>query len=307
MSIVPRALRRAPLRASSRRRPAAALAALLVALALPATTRAQRPAPVSIGSAAARADVGYMITGTVRDTLGRLLSAVEVRAADQFTLTDRDGRFALTGLRGDSAHVTVRRIGYKPAEAVLALQPNVRRVDVAIRLEPSVVELGTVVVEARRLSVQLMKVGYYTREKSGMGTYFGPDYLRRHGGSYAGLFAEVASVNVARSSNGVTIPMGPVDGLGSQCPLRVFLDGTFIPWATQTGIDGVISKDELLAVEVYPRAGDVPARVGGLGSTVNVEGEASVAGVPVKGTGNMNCGAILLWSKPFEPRNRAAP
>lgn len=292
---------------TARRRWRVASIVALLAL-LPAAARAQRPAPVSIGSGAQRAGEGYAITGTVRDTAGRALGAVEVRAGEQFTLTDRDGRFMLANLTGDSVRVLVRRIGYKPAEATMALQPNVRRVDVAIRLEPSVVELGTVVVEARRLSTRLMRVGFYQREKIGLGTYFGPDYLAKHGGSFGSLMSEVPSVAVARRSNGLAIPMGPAGGLGGQCPLRVFLDGTYIPWAAQVGLDGVISKDEVLAVEVYPRAAEVPARVSGIGAAVAVEGEASAAGgVPIRGIGSVDCGAVLVWSKPFEPTQRGRP
>jgi hypothetical protein len=284
----------------------AALTAL-VAL-LPAVAHAQRPEPVSIGAGAQRVESGYSITGTVRDTSGRLLGAVEVRAGEQFTLTDRDGRFTLANLTGDSVRIMVRRIGYKPAQTVMALQPNVRRVDIAIRLEPSIVELGTVVVEARRLSTRLMRVGFYEREKTGLGTYFGPDYLTKHGGSFGSLLSEVASVSVARRSNGLAIPMGPAGGLGGQCPLRVFLDGTFIPWAAQVGLDGVISKDEVLAVEVYPRAAEVPARVSGMGAAVAVVGEASAAGsVPIRGIGSVDCGALLIWSKPLEPTQRTRP
>jgi len=280
---------------------------LLLAL-LPAVTRAQRPAPVSIGSGAQRVDAGYAITGTVRDTTGRALGAVEVRAGEQFTLTDRDGRFMLANLSGDSVRILARRIGYKPAEATMALQPNVRRVDIAIRLEPSIVELGTVVVEARRLSTRLMRVGFYQREKLGLGTYFGPDYLAKHGGSFGSLMSEVPSVGVARRSNGLAIPMGPAGGLGGQCPLRVFLDGTYIPWAAQVGLDGVIAKDEVLAVEVYPRAAEVPARVSGIGAAVGAEGEAAApGGVPIRGIGSVDCGAVLIWSKPFEPTQRTPP
>jgi hypothetical protein len=94
---------------------------------------------------------------------------------------------------------------------------------------------------------------------------------------------------------------------GGWCRMNVFIDGQLARWATDVGLDDVLPKSEILAVEVYPRAALVPSVLVGSTSTTGGSG-GSVAGVTGAGSNSMmtsqgqrsDCGAIFIWTKPFK-------
>lgn len=60
--------------------------------------------------------------------------------------------------------------------------------------------------------------------------------------------------------------------------------------------------EEILAVEVYPRAALVPSVL--VGSTSAVSGGAGSNAVMTSQGQRSDCGAIFFWTKPFEPPAR---
>jgi hypothetical protein len=235
------------------------------------------------------------LVGLVRDTAGHSLSGAEVRAgATQFTLTGADGRFVLEGVAPDTIQLLVRRIGYKPADVVLEAAAGLR-VELAVKLVPAAVELGTVVVEGRRMDTRLLQSGFYEREKLGLGTYFSPDYLEHHGGSMDALMREVPSVRVTRDSYNRAVALGPF-GVGL-CQLNVFLDGILVRWAGDMGLDMLLDKQDVLAVEVYPRASQLPLAFAGYLSASG--GGLPAPGGAARGSDGSDCGAIVIWTKPI--------
>jgi hypothetical protein len=76
--------------------------------------------------------------------------------------------------------------------------------------------------------------------------------------------------------------------------LNVFLDGQYLSWAAQVGIDNVVAQGDVKAIEVYSRPSEVPnaiTGIGGFGSGgVAISSPGSVSGI--------ECGVILLWTKP---------
>lgn len=159
--------------------------ACLVLAALPLTGFAQ--------DSLARVSIG----GIVRDTSGRPLTGAEVRSGEHFTVTSDSGTFLLTDLMPDTVDLLVRRIGYKPVSTAFAIRPGYH-ITVAVKMTPSSVTLGTVVVEGKRMDAHLWKAGFYERSKLGMGTFFTPEYLEHHGSTVSGLIGEVPSVMIAR-------------------------------------------------------------------------------------------------------------
>jgi len=224
----------------------------------------------------------FALTGTVRDTLGHPLRAAEVRAGERVAITDSLGRFRLDSLHDDPIYVVVRRIGYQLAQTTIERQPDVTEIRIGVRLEPSAVQLGTIVVNERRLSKELLRSGYLQRERAGIGTFFDEKKLGRMGHTYTGVLGAVSGVDIQFGNFGSVIALGKINtGMGrGSCVMDVFLDGMYVPWAAELGLNSVIPKRELLAVEVYPRAALVPARF--------------------KRGGRVECGAIALWSKPFD-------
>lgn len=232
----------------------------------------------------------FTLSGVVRDTFHRPLRAAEVRAGRQVAITDSLGRFRFDDLVENPVHLLVRRIGYQSVETSLERQTDVRRVEIAVRLEPAAVQLGTVVVNERRIPTALLRTGYLQRQRVGSGTFLDGEELERMG-TYTAVLGGIPGIDVEFGKSGAIFPLGPAGGgfaAGGKCVMDVYLDGLYIPWAREEGINWVLPKHELMAIEVYPRAAQIP-------SAVQRPGDRG-------GPGSL-CGAILLWSRPFEPKN----
>jgi hypothetical protein len=66
-----------------------------------------------------------------------------------------------------------------------------------------------------------------------------------------------------------------------------------------------VNRQDVLAIEVYPRATQMPSYLSGY--TGGADGGSgggipSPGGVNLRGAGSVDCGAIVIWSKPFEGR-----
>jgi hypothetical protein len=173
-------------------------------------------------------------------------------------------------------------------------------VTIEARLIPSAVTLGTVVVEGKSMDRQLWQSGYYKRKTLGDGVFFDPERLQHTAANLSTLMQEVPAVQIMTTRGGARIPVAKVGGGISgpvMCALNVFLDGQFLPWATQAGIDDVIAQQDVKAIEVYPRR--IPASLRGGTGTASAGAGFSIAGIDMA-SANIECGAILLWSKTIE-------
>jgi hypothetical protein len=250
------------------------------------------------------------LVGVVRDSSGRALANAEVRAgAELATMSDDRGRFSLPGVPPDTIQVLVRRIGYLPANVVLAADPGTR-VELAVNLVPSAVELGTIIVEGRRMSTHLNREGFYARQARGFGTHFGPEELERHAAMpLTGFLSMVPSVSVERGAGGRAVAWGS-GGAGRQCPLTVYLDGVVSRWATDAGLDNIVNRHDILGIEVYSRSGELATAYGATGQNRSdsrggfgsrnhaiLDGEVVASG-EVGGVSTSDCGALMIWTKP---------
>jgi hypothetical protein len=236
------------------------------------------------------------LAGVVRDINGQPLAGAEVIAGqDLRAVTSANGEFTISGIPRGTVDLLIRRIGYQPAVFGLATEPDVKGVTIAATLSPAVVELRTVVVEGKKLDLDLWQNGFYTRERRGSGVFFSPERLQRSGASVSTLMQEVPSVQV-RGRPGAMIPVArTADGAGF-CPMDIFLDGTHVRWATEVGIDNLIARENVRAIEVYNRPGMMPAAFTGPGRGQASSAYAMSERGPVGGSFK-ECGAILIWSK----------
>lgn len=272
-------------------------AVITLSLAIPAAASAQR---VNTIKPTAPASQNVTLDGTVRDKEGRALAAAEIIVDDDHrAITNSRGEFSIGGLAAGLIEFTARRIGYNPVTTAVQVDPGLI-VHLSVKLTPLAIQLGTIVVEGRRLDKTLWQTGFYQRQQTGAGQYFDDEYFRRYQISLGTVVSSVPNVFLDRKSNGVTLALGTTAN-GTGCLLNVFVDGRNVPFATE-GLDAVVNRDDVLAVEVYPRASEMPARIAGRGGmtglgaigTVQLRGSALTAG-PTSG----DCGAILIWTKPL--------
>lgn len=252
---------------------AAALAAVLGAAAsAQAQTGGAPPAPER-GRAA--------IAGVVESDDGRPLAGAVVRVLETGTtfVSDADGRFVLVSLPPDTVQVEVRRIGYAPTAFVIGLVDEVT-VHVRVTLRPLVQELGTIVVDGERQDLALAAAGFYARRRSAVAaTFLGPE-------EFAGVRGSVRLSTVLRE-----VPRLRVETRGGvarallragsgYCQMPVFLDGQHVAWAHEVGVDALLPPGSVHAVEIYRSASGVPT-------------DFLVPGFS-------QCGALAIWSRPFE-------
>ncbi|HKY96363.1 MAG TPA: carboxypeptidase-like regulatory domain-containing protein [Gemmatimonadaceae bacterium] len=259
----------------------------------------------SIKTEAQSSAAGVTLDGIVRDREGRALSAAEVIVDDTHrTITNSRGEFSIPGLSTGLIEFTARRIGYSPVTSAVQVDVGLRAVHIAVKLVPIAIELGTIVVEGKRINKTLWQTGFYRRAELGNGAYFDDAYMKTFQASIASLMSTVSTVYVDRASNGVAVALGRLPN-GASCPLSVYVDGNYISWAREQGLDDVVNRDDILGIEVYARASEMPARISGLGGAT---GTGSIGTVTIRG-GSMQggqvfgeCGAILIWTRPLGKR-----
>lgn len=283
------------------------MSAAIAACALagsPAATHAQR-----VNTIKSAAPGPITLQGVVRDKDGHALAAAEVIVDDEHrTITNSRGEFTIPDIPGGLVTFTARRIGYTPAITAIQVDPGLT-VQLAVKLVPAAIELGTIVVEGRRMDKSLWQTGFYQRQQTGMGHYFDDAFLANFHSGMGALLTNVPTVRVTRASNGSALAVGKLAN-GSDCPLNVYVDGNILPWAAGTGLDDVVNRDDVLAVEVYPRASEMPAKISGRGGasglgtigTVNLQGGSMAAS-----SSFAECGAILIWTKPLKSGKRSKP
>jgi hypothetical protein len=271
-----------------------------LALMIPAAASAQR---INTIKPAAPATQAVGLAGIVRDKEGRPLAAAEVIVDDEHrTITNSRGEFSITGLESGIIEFTARRIGYNPVSTAVQVDPGLIA-HLAIKLTPLAIQLGTIVVEGKRLDKTLWQTGFYQRQQTGNGHYFDDDYFRRHQASLGTVVTEVPKVFLERKNNGTAIALGTTAN-GTGCLLSVFVDGHLISWADQ-GLDAVVNRDDVLAMEVYAHASQMPARIAGKGGMngVGLIGTVNLRGLTLaQGPTTGDCGAILIWTKPLQTK-----
>ena len=173
----------------------------------------------------------------------------------------------------------------------------------AIKLTPSTVTLGTIVIDGKRFNKNLWQSGFYQRQDAGAGYFFDPEALSRHHADLSSLIAMVPSVQMLRDGRGTSVPLGYFSN-HTACPLKVFVDGFPANWVSAAGIDAVGQPEDLLGIEVYPRASDIPMAIAAVSGQSQM---GALAQVRLKddstnmemGKGQAECGAMMIWTKKY--------
>ena len=212
------------------------------------------------------------VRGIVVDSTGRAIAGIALilEGAAHETRSASDGTFLLRGLPIGTRTLIVRRPGYTPHYAPLALMPSDTpfvRVEMAnVRL------LAPVEIRAERRNRLLDEVAQ--RQLSGSGRHFTAEELSRFA-TYTALFYSVPTLELWRGRNPSHFALRSrraTSVLGKICHLNIFVDGIKMDIEQLQSY----SVDALLAVEVYDRAAQVPLQF--------------------RDTAN-DCGAVLAWTR----------
>ena len=245
----------------------------------------------------------YRVFGTVTDLeAGAPIAGATVRltSGEGETLTGEDGAFSL--MTPDAADtVVIAHFGYKTGRTRIdPLSGTGVRIDA--KLPPSPVALEPIVVGVS-YHPRLRASGFYERrergEKLGIGIFLGEKEIKdQHTNKISYLLDRVSMMETIRICTPhcfslAKIATAPdkiggnaVDGyVRSPCPADVYLNGTrarlfnydqHSHLIVRAGIDELGLPSELVGIEIYRRASELPAAFGGA-----TEG----------------CGAVVIWTK----------
>ncbi|HJU89847.1 MAG TPA: carboxypeptidase regulatory-like domain-containing protein [Gemmatimonadaceae bacterium] len=213
-----------------------------------------------------------MVLGTVRDTLGRPVGQVEivVTGTSIVSRSTDDGLYLLVDVPPGRVPLLIRRIGFEPIAAEITLSPGTEmRVD--IDLTPTPQMLDEVEVAGIRGIADTKLDDFHRRRQTANGFFLTQEQIEKRGMSTPiDLLRTMHRVRIIplRSSSGSLIRIGTGK---AQCAPAIYLDGLKV---NEAYIDA-IPIERIIAVEVYPRAVDVP--------------------LPYQGA--LDCGVIGFWMR----------
>ncbi len=226
----------------------------------------------------AHAQTPGLLTGTVRDTLGHPVAQAEiiVTGTALISRTTEDGLYLLVGVPAGRVPLLIRRLGFEPISAEVVLRPGTElRVDIDMTPSPRLLE--EVAVAGMR-SINASKLDDFHRRRQNTNGFFLTEeqIQRRTSQTPTELLRTIHRVKIIplRQGGGNLVRIGTGK---AQCTPAIYLDGLKV----NEGFVDAIPIERIIAIEVYPRAVDVP--------------------LPY--TGNFACGVIGFWMRTgAEPR-----
>jgi hypothetical protein len=198
---------------------------------------------------------------------------IELEADNAVAMSDNQGMFTMSGLRSGTRSLSVRRLGFQAVEVPVDLSANAPR-QVTVTMSHFVPVLDAVRISAVR-QIGLNRVGFTDRQKSGNGTFYGPDVIAARNPDKLNMLLETTpTLRMGTDATGHRY----VTGRNNGC-VDYWVDGH--PWFSggsndpQDTPDGFLSTAELAGVEVYDEL-SAPAQF------------ASISGA---------CAVVVIWTK----------
>lgn len=198
------------------------------------------------------------------------------------TATDSSGNFRVVGFPAGTRTLEVKMLGYAPlALPVEVLAGETLHLSLLLSAEPVV--LKSVEVSADQVDPALR--GFHARRARGTGRFFSHDEIvRMQPRVFTDVLRRVAGVQIQpgieRYGTGSVVQMGRNSGgMGTRvCPVEFFVNGTPFPSARDGNINHYIAPEEVVAVEVYAGASQVPQEFS-------------------SGMYNTRCGVVVIWTR----------
>jgi hypothetical protein len=234
-------------------------------------------AALSVAVAAADAQQARTIAGVVLspDSVPIASARVVVVGTELVATTDAAGRFSIGGVAAGVQFIEVRAVGYGirfgQAAADTAL---IQRM--AFVLTPVV--LSSVDVEAP--SAPIVSRGFEERRARGPGKFFDhTDITRMQPRVFTDVLRRVPGLHF-QGATGSTVQTQRTQGITGMrpCQLLFYINGAPFPLPPDGTINNFVSADEVVGVEVYTGAAEVPS-----------EFNATMY--------NARCGVVVVWTR----------
>jgi len=221
-----------------------------------------------------------VIDGAVSDTnLNPLQAAfVSIVGTKIRVGTGPNGKFRITKIPPGQYLVIVKRVGYRPASAVIEVPPA-DTLRLAYTLEQVSVALDPVVIAEKPLSVRMGE--FYARRRAGVGHFMTTEQINQVNAVYTtDVMRRFTSVNVSPSRTTSLTQFFALSHRGGEnpnlgaCPMQVYVDE--VPMPRPFNLDLLPSPHDLAGIEVYSGSATIPPKFSGF---------------------NRSCGVILVWTK----------
>ncbi len=192
-------------------------------------------------------------------------ASVELDGLDGTVTTDAAGKFQIIHAPTGTRSMLVRAVGYSPVLQAIDVTEKLGD-ELRIELERNVFLPGVKVTERTRVPV--LRQEFMERRRMGIGQFIDSTEIKP--------LYNVRSIFLARP--GVQVQGNPPDftlyfnANGGYCQPLIYIDS----FKSDTQILEAMSKDRIVAVEIYLRPAEVPARWAGV---------------------QRGCGVVLVWTK----------
>lgn len=209
-----------------------------------------------------------------RGNSGRPLAGAMVELVNgPQTRTNELGEWEITNAPTGTRRVEVRAVGFYPERQTINVIDGAAPLDVSLATLRSVLDTVKISARYQRYSV---RQEFTQRAKSGVGRYLTAEYIAKRNPLFVtDLFLNIPGLWV--DGVGGTGDTGiQMRGLFSErCSPTIVINGFPIPGLFAADINGALYPSDVIGIEIY-RAGTVPPQV-----LID----------------NMNCGAIVIWTK----------
>ena len=227
--------------------------------------------------AAAAQQLPATLVGVVRDSAGVPIPAVEVRftGADLISVRTNDsGGFRMVNLPVGIATVTVRRMGFAPANAEVRLRSG-RTDSLVFSLTALATTLAGVVVEDEyEARSHRLLAGFWERRSRGFGYFLTRDEIeKRDAHEFADLARMAPSVSVGMKNGRRIIRFNRGPG-AHDCPPQYVVDGMKI----ENGSPDEFVPQDVEAIEFYSGPATIPPQF-------------------APRFNSYTCGAVVIWTR----------
>ncbi len=204
-----------------------------------------------------------------------------------YTLSDSTGKFTLDLPRAGRYELYVDQLAYRPLVSDTFDLRKGERWETLLWVTPIPLALDPMSVTVRGEVSALKKVGFYRREKIGIGYLIDPEKVRaRQPIETHELLWGIPGLLLATTSTGtgyMILSSRPHRllrqdrGVSGNCPLAIVVDGHRFRQSLAFTLDDMVDAGDVLAMEVYPQGG---------------------TGAPIQYTGpDTDCGIVLVWTR----------